>query len=105
MDPFSIDIININNWENMKVMDLVQQGNYLYLALGSFFDLGDQDYGIVIIDIQNPETPMVKDYWKKGVPNKGSASIHHLEKSHFFFGERINSSVNLSIFNPMEVTF
>ena len=74
-DPSFLYRVNISEWNNLKVMDITQQGNYVFAALGSIFEVGDQDYGIAIIDVTDPLEAQVTDYWQKGVPNNGSAII------------------------------
>ncbi|TNE54519.1 MAG: T9SS type A sorting domain-containing protein [Bacteroidetes bacterium] len=49
--------------DSLHVMNLAQEGNYLYLALGNFFN-SNQASGMAIIDISAPLFPVVSDLWK-----------------------------------------
>ncbi len=50
-------------------MNLSQYGNYLHLALGNSFT-NPQKAGMAIVDVTNPEAPIVTDYYS--VPGSGS---------------------------------
>ncbi len=84
-DPVMIDQIGIDNWEELNVMDITQSGNFLYLAIGSFFDASQTDFGMAIIDITDPENAFYTDHWisNNTEDNKGAASIE-VDGTHAF---------------------
>ena len=47
----------------LDVMNLMQEGQYLYLALGNHFT-NDQTAGMAIIDVADPTSPIVIDVWE-----------------------------------------
>ncbi|MFN8116388.1 MAG: T9SS type A sorting domain-containing protein [Bacteroidia bacterium] len=46
--------------QNLDVMSLTQAGNYLYLALGDFFNASSEKSGMAIVDISTPSNPVLK---------------------------------------------
>ena len=66
--------IPIANLNNMEVMHLYQQGNYLYLALGNFFEKGHKA-GLAIINSANPKSPIIESVWEAKNTAKGSAFV------------------------------
>jgi hypothetical protein len=77
--PTLIYSITINQLDTLHVMNLHQEGNYLYLALGNFFgNVGSavvQQPGMAIIDITNPSAPIIMDKWKYSVKERGASFI------------------------------
>lgn len=77
--PSLIYTINPNQLDTLHVMNLYQEGNYLYLALGNFFgNVGSanvQKPGMAIIDITNPASPVIMDTWKYGTKERGASFI------------------------------
>ena len=76
--------IGIEKFNNLHTMDMVKEGDYLYVALGDFFRPKSK-YGAAIIDISNPEVPKVTDVWVSKVEKKGSAVIR-VQGNHVFLG-------------------
>lgn len=61
-DPFLAVTLPVSAWDGLDLMNLSQQGNYLYLALGNHFSQ-DQHTGMAIVDITDPASPEVTDYY------------------------------------------
>lgn len=61
--PLLVKTIAITNFSSLHVMNISQNGNYLYLALGNHFGTAVQSPGFAIIDIANPANSVVKSYW------------------------------------------
>jgi hypothetical protein len=76
-NPQHIHTIPTSDFDSLEVMNMHQQGNFLYLALGNFF--GDtavrQAPGMAVVDITNPATAFVTDYWKSSTVTRGSSGI------------------------------
>ena len=66
--------IGISEFGNHHAMHLTQQGNYLYIALGSFFG-GNAKAGLAIINVTDPASLSVADYWESTSIIKGSAIV------------------------------
>ncbi len=69
-----IALIPKGQFKRMDAMNLVQQGRYLYVALGDFFRRNAKA-GLAIIDIQNPRRPRVSSVWKSMKNLHGSADV------------------------------
>lgn len=50
----------------LEVMNLTQEGSYLYLCLGNTFN-NTQHSGMAIIDVSTPQSPIVTDYWETNI--------------------------------------
>ena len=100
--PIQIDQLFNSNWAFLKLMDVTQRGNYLYLALGSIFDLFAQDFGIAIVNIENPEAAFVTDYWKSTTPKEGSAVIK-VQGNYAFLGAMGAGLHIFNISNPNQI--
>lgn len=72
-NPELIQSIGINAFDGLHVMNASQQGNFLYLALGNFFGSNQQKAGIGIIDLSDPESISVTDFWTTDTIVQGSA--------------------------------
>ena len=70
-EPFGLDTLFTKDLENLDVMNLCQQDNFLYLALGNHFT-NPQEGGMAIIDVTNPANAVFKDTYK--IPNSGSGA-------------------------------
>ncbi|MGB0524851.1 MAG: LVIVD repeat-containing protein [Flammeovirgaceae bacterium] len=64
----------INNFLKLQVMDVVQDGNFLYLALGNIFG-GKQTPGLGIIDVTDPQKPTVVSVWVHDRRARGAAMV------------------------------
>ena len=63
-NPEQVQAISIEAFDGLHVMNAIQQGNYLYLALGNFFGSNQQMAGLGIVDVTNPESITIADYWR-----------------------------------------
>ena len=61
--PLLADSIQTSMFDTLDVMNLTQDGNYVYLALGNTFSGTTQKSGLAIIDVTNPTNAVLKDYW------------------------------------------
>ncbi|MBL7883993.1 MAG: T9SS type A sorting domain-containing protein [Bacteroidia bacterium] len=77
--PTIAHTIGINLFDTLHVMNIHQEGNYLYVALGNFFgtvgSTNVQKPGMAIVDISNPVSPIVKDVWKYNAVERGTSYI------------------------------
>jgi hypothetical protein len=67
--PSLVATIPTTMFDTLDVMNVSQNGNYLYLAIGNSFT-NPQEGGIAIVDVTNPTMPLVPDYYV--VPNSSS---------------------------------
>lgn len=83
-NPTQVANIPISLLGNHHVMNVYQNGNYLYLALGDFFQNGHKS-GFAIIDISTPSNPVISDWWEATNAIKGSAIVI-VEGNYAFLG-------------------
>jgi len=67
--------IPTSSFEELHVMNLHQQGNYLYAAVGNHLGLNEQQSGIAIIDVTAPRSPVLTDYWILPGSDTGSGVV------------------------------
>lgn len=72
--PELITTVSASLFDSLHAMNITQQGNYLYIALGNFFG-GSSKAGLTIIDVTNPETPIVTDFLATTDVEEGSAVV------------------------------
>lgn len=60
--------------DNLSVMNVHQNGNYLYLSLGDYFTT-DEPPGLAIVDVTDPQKPTVTDFWTYGIKTEGTGMI------------------------------
>jgi hypothetical protein len=95
--------VPINLFGDLHVMNLHQDGNYLYLALGSSFT-NSQAGGMAIIDVTSPIFPIVSDYYI--VPNSASgAGIIKTEGNYAYLGAMKDGLIVLDISNKSDIQF
>lgn len=60
-----VSIVNLpgEDFGDIKVNRVTQDGHYLYLALGSSFGSHDEPSGLAIIDVMEPTDPTITDIW------------------------------------------
>ncbi|GJM36436.1 MAG: hypothetical protein DHS20C18_54370 [Saprospiraceae bacterium] len=90
--------------EDLEVMNLHQEGNYLYLALGNFFGTNVQEAGMGIIDVSNPEAPQVVDVWKADTLVKGSAFVT-IDGNYAYLGAMGMGLIVLDISQPEQIAW
>lgn len=87
----------------LDVMNLKQQGNYLYLALGNHFS-NNQASGIAIVDVSDPSKAAVTDFWI--LPDSvGGAGVIEVEGDYAYLGAMKNGLVILDISNKNNIVF
>jgi len=87
--PTLIKTIAISNFGSLHVMNLSQQGNFLYLALGNHFGTAAQSPGFAIIDVSDPANAFVKSYWANSSLS-GGAGIIETEGNYAYLGAMKN---------------
>lgn len=106
--PTLIYTININQLDTLHVMNLHQEGNYLYLALGNFFgNVGSaavQKPGMAIIDITTPSAPVIMDKWKYSVKERG-ASFITVQGNYAYLSAMHKGLMILNIFDKNNIQF
>ncbi len=90
-------------YNSLDVMNLSQNGNYLYLALGNSFT-NPQQGGMAIVDVTNPLSPIVTDSYV--VPSSGSGGgIVKVEGNYAYLGAMQSGLIVLDITDKSNITF
>lgn len=63
------------SFADLHVMHLTQRGEYLYLALGDFFNAFGATTGLAVVHVKNPDQPNVTAVWKSTDKLTGSAVV------------------------------
>jgi len=101
--PVLVKNIPIDSLDMLHVMNLQQDSNYLYLALGNSFNTG-QNPGMAIIDISTPTTASVTSVWKSGFTTGGSGIVK-VENNYAYLGAMYNGLMILDISNKSNITY
>ena len=74
--PVPVKTIPVTALAGEEAMNLWQEGNYLYLALGNFFSANDpRKPGLAIVDVSDPKNAFVTDTWLGDKAERGSAFV------------------------------
>ncbi|MEW4923825.1 hypothetical protein [Algibacter sp. 2305UL17-15] len=74
--PTQVANVPIGDLKGLHAMHIFQKGNYLYLALGDFFDgKNGAKSGLAIVNISDPKNPVVEDTWESDDFLAGSAIV------------------------------
>lgn len=73
--PREIARLSVSHFQNLHVMNLVQSGRRLYLALGDLFDAQGAPAGLAIVDVDVPRKPRVIGLWVSTESLNGSAAV------------------------------
>lgn len=73
--PQLVKTVPISSLNALHVMNLSQQGNYLYLALGNHFGTAQQSPGFAILDVTSPLNPVIKKVWSNTALTGGTGII------------------------------
>lgn len=100
----SIEINGIETYdmEGLSVMSLSQTGDFLYVALGDHFS-NDQNSGLAIIDVTDPENAFVTDVWKNA-PSTGGAGIVKVDGDYAFLGAMQHGLIIFDISNKSNIS-
>ncbi len=101
--PVLAGSIPTSQFGSLDVMNLSQEGNYVYLSLGNHFNK-NQMSGMAIIDITNPSSPTMKSYWT--LPGSlGGSGIVKTEGNYAYLGAMGNGLVILDISNKSSINY
>jgi len=93
--PLLIASVPVTGYGSLHVMNLSQDGNFLYLAIGNSFT-NPQQGGMAIIDITDPSVPVVRDFYI--VPGSANgAGIVKVEGNYAYLGAMGSGLVILDI--------
>lgn len=89
----------VQQFQGLKPTDLIQQGNYLYIALGAFGGLSPQPAGLAIIDISDPKNATITGQWSDPAFDKGCAAVR-VDGGYAYLGAFERGVVIVDVSNP-----
>lgn len=102
-NPVFVTDIPQSQMDGLDVMNLSQNGNFLYLAIGNFFS-GTQKAGMAIVDVSDPTQPGLTDIFTlEG--SKGGAGIVEAEGDYAYLGAMEDGLIILSIEDKYNIQF
>ena len=101
--PIEVSDIPTTMLHNLEVMNVTQQDNYLFLALGNIFS-GDEAPGMAIIDVSDPDNPVVTDVWNYSDSTSG-AGIVKVVGDYAYLGAMEHGLIVLDIANKNAISF
>ncbi len=101
--PVLVATVPTTLFDTLDVMNVSQNGNYLYLALGNSFTNSTKG-GMAIIDVTNPTTPTPTDYYV--VPNSNSGGgIVKVEGNFAYLGAMQSGLVILDVTDKSDIQY
>lgn len=91
------------DFNTLKVMNLTQEGNYLYVAVGTFFG-STQAAGLAIVDVSNPAVPVILDIYEDPVLGDGCASVL-IDGNYAYLGGMSDGVLILDVTTPSSISF
>jgi hypothetical protein len=73
--PVLIKSIGIQSLRSLHVMNLSQEGNFLYLAIGNQFGIAQQNPGFAVIDVTDPAAASVVSVWSDPALKNGTGAV------------------------------
>lgn len=100
--PVYVAAIPVSQFLDMHVMSLTQSGNYVYLAVGNTWSTDSS--GVVIVDVQDPVSPVVTDFYF--LPNSThGAGIVKVNGNYAYLGAMQDGLITLDITDKNDIQF
>ena len=96
-------LVSTTSWINFDIMNLTQDGNYLYLAMGNIFASG-QNPGMAIVDVTDPLHSNVIGFYTYPAPD-GGAGIVRVEGNYAYLGAMFHGLVVLDISDKHNIKY
>ena len=90
-------------FDGLMPTNLFQEDNLLYLTLGGFQGI-TQHAGLAILDVADPENPMMLDQWDSAAFPTGSAIVR-VQDGYAFLGAMESGLVILDVSEPTDIGF
>lgn len=101
--PKLVATVSTKSFASLHVMNLTQEGNYVYLAIGNHFN-NKQASGMAIVDITDPAKASFVSYWS--LPSSsGGSGIVKVQGNYAYLGAMGNGLVVLDISDKKKIKF
>ena len=95
--------ISTKSFASLHVMNLTQEGNYVYLAIGNHFN-NKQASGMAIVDVTDPAKASFVSYWS--LPSSsGGSGIVKVQDNYAYLGAMGNGLIILDISDKKKIKF
>lgn len=95
--------ISTKLFASLHVINLTQDGNYVYLAIGNHFN-NKQSSGMAIVDVTDPAKPVFISYWT--LPSSaGGSGIIKVQGNYTYLGAMGNGLIILDISDKTKIKF
>lgn len=106
-NPSSINLVldfGLANSKNLDVSTIEQRGNLLYIGIGDFQANTNTSSGLSIVDITNPNVPILQDFWDSTIFDHG---ISHLiiEGNYAYLSTMTDGIIILDISDQNNIAF
>jgi hypothetical protein len=101
--PTLVRSVPTSEFGGLDVMNLSQEGNYIYLALGNHFT-NPEISGMAIVDVTVPALASVTDHWSMAGDTSGSGIIK-VVGDYAYLGAMKNGLIILDIANKSDIKF
>jgi LVIVD repeat len=101
--PKLVATVSTKSFSSLHVMNLTQDGNYIYLAIGNHFN-NKQSSGMAIVDVSDPGNPVFNSYWTLPSSTGGSGVIK-VQGNYAYLGSMGNGLLILDINNKKSIKF
>lgn len=103
--PVSVKTITVDDLSGEEAMNVWQEGQYLYLALGNFFNANDpRRPGLAVVDVSDPAKAFVTDTWLADKADRGSSFVT-LSGGYAYLGAMSQGLFILNVAAPGDVQF
>lgn len=102
-NPTLVSTMPVSTFGLLHVMNISQEGAYLYLALGNSFT-GAQSAGMAIVDVSTASSPTLKDYYVVQSSSSGGGIVK-VEGNYAYFGAMGNGLVIFDISDKSNIKF
>ncbi|MBI5858811.1 MAG: hypothetical protein HZB42_14360 [Sphingobacteriales bacterium] len=101
--PKLVATVSTKSFSSLHVMNLAQEGNYVYLAIGNHFN-NKQASGIAIVDVTDPARATFVSFWT--LPSSsGGSGIVKVQGNYAYLGAMGNGLVILDISDKKKIKF
>jgi hypothetical protein len=102
--PHLVDSVPITTLQSLHVMNVTQNGNYLYLTLGNTFGNADQSPGVAIVDVSDPSACYVTTVYRYP-SSRGGGGIVKVDGNYAYFGAMNHGLVILDVTSKYAIRF
>ncbi len=101
--PRAVAHLPVTQLGELAVMNLTQQGSYLYLALGNFFARAGARAGLAVVDVTAPAQPRLAALWTSATTVGGSSAVL-VDGAHVYLAAMEAGLFFFTVAEPAQIT-